>query len=101
MESMRKEVIQKLKDHRNYLSSEYGLKRIGIFGSYAKGTQNKDSDVDIIAEFENPIGLKFVDFTEFLENILGKKTDILTPAGIKGIRNPSIAKGIKETIIYV
>jgi uncharacterized protein len=101
MELTREDVIKKLKDNQNYLSSKYSLKRIGLFGSYAKATQTEKSDIDIIAEFEKPIGLKFVEFSEFLENLFGRKTDILTPGGIKGIRNKCIAQGIKETIIYV
>ncbi len=73
MKIMGEEIIKRLKEHRNYLSSEYGLKRIGIFGSYAKGTQSEESDIGIIAEFEKSIGLKFIDFSEFIENILGKR----------------------------
>ena len=101
MELTRNEILRRLKDNQGYLSAEYGLKRIGIFGSYAKGTQTQESDVDIVAEFEKPIGLKFVEFSETIENLLGKKIDILTPAGIRGIRNLSVAQGIRETIIYV
>ncbi|MBF0288287.1 MAG: nucleotidyltransferase family protein [SAR324 cluster bacterium] len=101
MNVTKNEIFQKLKDQQNYLSSEYGLKRIGLFGSYARGTQTEESDIDLVAEFEKPIGLKFMDFTEFLEQLLGKKTDVLTPEGIKGIRNPSIAEKIQETVIYV
>jgi hypothetical protein len=51
MELTRNEIIRKLKENQGYLSSEYGLKRIGIFGSYAKGTQTHESDVDLVAEF--------------------------------------------------
>ncbi|TYT75824.1 nucleotidyltransferase family protein [Desulfobotulus mexicanus] len=95
------QIIIKIKENYPYLMSEFGLKKIGLFGSYAKGVQEESSDIDIVAEFEKPIGLKFVIFAEYLENILGKKADILTPAGIKGIRNPDIAKSIMETIEYV
>ena len=51
-----------LKNEYPYLISEYGVKRIGLFGSYAKGVQNEDSDIDIVAEFSKPIGLKFIEF---------------------------------------
>jgi uncharacterized protein len=101
MELTKETILKKLRENYSHLSSEYGLKRIGIFGSYAKGIQDERSDIDIIAEFESPIGLKFVEFTEYLENIFGKKTDVLTPAGVEGIRNPNIAQEVKETIIYV
>ena len=97
----RAQVIQKLKDHRPYLSSKYGLKRIGLFGSYATETQVDNSDIDIIVEFDKPIGLKFVELTEYLDDLFEKKTDVLTSRGIAGIRNPKIAQQIKETIIYV
>ena len=97
----RAQVLQKLKDHRPYLSSKYGLKRIGLFGSYATETQADHSDIDIIVEFDKPIGLKFVELTEYLDDLFEKKTDVLTSGGIAGIRNPEIAQRIKETIIYV
>lgn len=101
MKLTKKIILKKLRESYAHLSSEYGVKRIGLFGSYAKDIQDERSDIDIIAEFEAPIGLKFVEFTEYLETIMGKKTDVLTPAGVEGIRNQKIAQEIKETIIYV
>jgi len=97
----KEKVTEILREKYPYLVSEYGVKRIGLFGSYAKGVQDEDSDVDIIAEFDRPIGLKFIEFTEYLEKILGKKADVLTHAGIKGIRIKRIAKDIEEKIVYV
>ncbi|MDY7031434.1 MAG: nucleotidyltransferase domain-containing protein [Thermodesulfobacteriota bacterium] len=48
-----KEIIAEiLREEYPHIISEYGLKRIGLFGSYAKGLQEEDSDIDIIAEFE-------------------------------------------------
>ena len=94
-------IITKLKLQYPYLISEYGIKRIGLFGSYSKNKQTEDSDIDIVAEFEKPIGLKFVEFSEYLEKILGKKTDVLTPEGIKGITIKRISEDIEKSIIYV
>ncbi len=93
-----KEILRK---EYPYLASEYGIKKIGLFGSYAKGKQTEKSDIDIIAEFERPIGLKFMEFTEYLENILGKKTDVLTPEGVKSIIIKRISDDIEKSIIYV
>lgn len=42
--------------------------------------------MDIVVEFEKPIGLKFIELSDYIEKVLGKKVDILTPAGINGIR---------------
>lgn len=97
----REKVIDILRKELPYFVSEYGVKRIGLFGSYAKGIQGEDSDIDILVEFERPIGLKFVEFGEYLEKLLGRKTDILTPAGVKGIRIKRVAEDITESIFYV
>ncbi|HLC14907.1 MAG TPA: nucleotidyltransferase domain-containing protein [Thermodesulfovibrionia bacterium] len=94
-------IIEILKEKYPYLVSEYGVKKIGLFGSYAQERQTEKSDIDIIAEFDKPIGLKFIEFTEYLEEILGKKTDVLTPEGIKGIIIKRIADDIEKNIIYV
>lgn len=83
------------------MDSEYGVKKIGLFGSYARGTPARGSDVDILVEFEKPIGLKFVEFAEYLEELLGTKVDILTPAGIESIRIEKVAGNIMESIVYV
>jgi len=97
----REKVVEILRGKYPYLISEYGFRRIGLFGSYAKGKQTEGSDIDIVAEFERPIGLRFIEFTEYLENILGKKTDVLTPEGVKGIVVKRIARDIEKSIIYV
>ncbi len=94
-------ILGKLRENYPVLSSKYGIKQIGIFGSYAKDMQNEKSDVDIIVEFEKPIGLKFMEFSYYLENLMESKTDILTFAGLEAIRNKKISQEIKETIIYV
>ena len=90
-----------LSENSEYLAETYGVKRIGLFGSYAKGTHTEASDIDIIVEFETPLGFKFMDFADYLEEILGKSVDVLTVGGLQGIRIPHIAQSIKESIVYV
>lgn len=97
----REKVIEILRKELPYFASEYGVKRIGLFGSYAKGTPIQGSDIDILVEFERPIGFKFIEFTEYLEGLLGTGVDILTPAGIESIRIDKVAKDITESIVYV
>jgi hypothetical protein len=96
-----KEIKDLLRERYPYLVSEFGVKRIGMFGSSGKNVPRKSSDIDIVVEFERPIGFRFVEFVEYLENLLGRKVDVLTPAGIQGIRIPHIAKDIEESIVYV
>jgi len=95
------ELLKILKNKLPYLKSEFGVRRIGVFGSFSVGTADENSDVDLIAEFERPIGFKFVELADYLEQLLNRKTDILTPGGLATIRNPKIADEIKRTIIYV
>ena len=95
------QVTDILQQQLPYLSSEYGIKRLGIFGSYAKGTQQERSDIDLVAEFESPLGLKFIELTDYLEQLLQTPVDVLTLAGIKAIRNTEVSKNIQESIIYV
>ncbi len=97
----KKEIITILKEELPYLRAIFGVKRIDLFGSSAKGTQREDSDVDLVVEFEKPIGLKFIELSDYIEKALGKKVDILTPAGIQSIRVKKVAEDIKKSIVYV
>ncbi len=99
--STREEITQIIREKYPYLASEYGVKRIGLFGSCASGMDSEASDIDIVVEFDRPIGFRFVEFNEYLENLLGRKVDILTPAGIQGIRVERIARSIEESLVYV
>jgi hypothetical protein len=97
----RDEIITILRANYAYLASEYGVKQIGLFGSYATDTPTESSDVDIVVEFGRPIGFRFVEFAEYLEHLLGKPVDVLTPVGIESIRIEGIAQRIRESTVYV
>jgi uncharacterized protein len=90
-----------IKQEYPYLKNHFGIKRIGIFGSFSTRKINEKSDIDLVVEFEKPIGFQFMVLAEFLENKLGRKVDILTPDGIKTIRVKHVAERIRESIIYV
>jgi len=95
------EVIEKLKLQYPYLSSEFGIKRIGVFGSVAKQLEGEESDIDLVVEFDRPIGLKFISLAEYLEKIFGRKVDILTKDGVRNIRVKRVSTDIEKDIIYV
>ncbi len=97
----KEEIINTLKKELPYLRAIFGVKRIGLFGSFAKGIQREDSDIDIIVEFEKPIGLKFIELSDHIEKALGRKVDILTPVGIESLRVKKVAEDIKKSIVYV
>ena len=77
------------------------MKRMGLFGSFAKGTSGEDSDVDILVEFEKPVGFEFIELAEYIEELLDRRVDILTPEGIKSIRLKEVASDIERSVVYV
>ncbi|NVM03472.1 MAG: nucleotidyltransferase family protein [Candidatus Helarchaeota archaeon] len=99
--STKESIIDKLRGELPYLKQKFKIKKIGLFGSYIRGEQRDESDVDIFMEFEKPIGLEFMDLIDYLENLLEKKVDILTPEGINSIRIEQIARNIERSIVYV
>lgn len=93
-------VINVLREHEDVLK-KYKVKRIGLFGSYAKGTQRRESDIDLFVEFEQPNFDDFMSLAAYLERLFGKKIDLLTPEGVKGIRVRGIAEKITKHLLYV
>lgn len=83
--------------HRTEIEERYHVKSIAIFGSYARNEQSEESDVDILVEFKEPVGLTFIHLADYLEELLGVKVDLLTPAAIK----PNRREYIMEEAIYV
>lgn len=95
------QIIKILRQEYPVLSKDFGVKKIAIFGSFANGTPNSKSDVDIIVEFAKNPGLKFIKMCAHIEKCLGRKTDVLTLAGLKSIRSKSISQSIRKNLIYV
>jgi len=90
-----KEIIQ---EHKEDLKKEYGVKEMGIFGSYVRGEQKTVSDVDVLIELENPIGfVKFIRLENRISDILGIKVDLVTKKALK----PYIGKRILQEVKYV
>ena len=101
----REEIISILKKEMPYLKERYGVERIVLYGSFAKGNPKKSSDVDILVDIKRPIGLEFVALADVLEDKLGRKVDIATLAHYKrSFGNPRykhIAEDIRKSMIYV
>lgn len=93
IEELRKIIDQ----YRPELEQNFRVKRLAIFGSYARNEQTQESDIDILVEFKEPVGLTFIHLANYLENILGVKVDLLTPEAIKENRK----KYIMENLVYV
>lgn len=77
------DIISKLKEIKPLLFKEYSVRSIGLFGSYADETNTDKSDIDILVEFEKPIGWKFFTLELYLERTFGCKVDLVTKSGLK------------------
>ncbi len=86
-----------LKDELPNLRQECRVHSLALFGSYAKGEQRMDSDIDMLVEFSEPVG--FFDFMglEFhLTDLLGVKVDLVTPDALR----PLMRDDILESAVY-
>ena len=81
---MPKENVEKiLKSQKQLLKEKFQVKKIGVFGSFARGEQSKNSDVDILVEFYEPVGWEFFDLQDYLEDLLKRDVDLVTKKALK------------------
>ena len=92
---------QLLQQHQAHFAAKYGLKKLALFGSYALGKPTETSDVDLLVEFDRPIGLRFMEFADELEGVLGQKVDLLTEAGLRKMRSAEVSAEISRSLEYV
>ena len=89
-----------LAEHKEELRQKYKIKEIGIFGSYVRGEQKKQSDLDILVEFEETADLSLLDFIgieNYLGDILGIKVDLVEKHTLK----PRIGKHVLEEVVPI
>lgn len=94
--AMLKDIEKILKSQKKFLKKEYRVKKIGVFGSFARGEQTKTSDIDILVEFYEPIGWEFFDLQEYLRSVLKREIDLVTKNALK----PQIRTVILKELIY-
>ena len=101
MEQERKKLrdIEKLlKENKVLLTKQFKVKEIGIFGSVVRGEDKETSDVDILVEFEEPIGFfKFLELEEYLSDLIGRKVDLVSKKALK----PRIGKHILKEVAFL
>jgi uncharacterized protein len=92
------EIKEILKKQKPFLMEKYGVKEIGIFGSYAKGEQKDKSDLDILVEFGRSIGFfEFLELEEYLANTIGVKVELVTKRALK----PKIGEYILSEVVNI
>ena len=91
------EIQSILKNNKTYLFKEYPIKSMAIFGSYSRNEQVDNSDLDIVVEFKDKIGIRFIDLANELESLIGFKVDLVSKKGIKD----KYLRTINNDLIYV
>ena len=86
-----------LKQLKPELVEKFHVSSIGLFGSIVRNDFTDSSDVDIIVEFNQPIGIEFVDLADYIESKIRKNVDLVSRNGIK----PKYFQAIQSEIIYV
>jgi len=89
-----KTILDILEKNKEILK-KYGVKRIGLFGSFARGEHKKASDIDFLVEFEDPDFDDFMDLAFYLENLFERKVELITNGSISPYIQPYIEKEIK------
>ncbi len=92
----REEIEETLKRFKPMLREKFNVKEIGFFGSYVRGEESETSDVDVLVDFFEPIGWEYIDFKEFLEEILGIEVDLVTVKALK----PQLKEKILKEVVY-
>lgn len=93
------EIKEIISEHKTYLTDNFYVKNIGLFGSYARGRQTSYSDIDLIVQFfeGSKIGFKFITLKNFLEDLLGKPIDLMSFESLKD----NVRRNIEKEVIYL
>lgn len=90
-------IVQILKQHKEELFKKYPLKSMALFGSYSRGEETKDSDVDVMVELNIPDSRAFLNLSYELEAIIKRKVDLVSKGGMK----ERYMKAIENDLLYV
>jgi predicted nucleotidyltransferase len=94
-------VLEKIKTEpielKPELTKKYFVDRIGLFGSVTRNDFTENSDIDMIVEFNKPVGVEFIDLADFLESKFLRKIDLLSKKGVRA----NYFKMIEKDIVYV
>jgi predicted nucleotidyltransferase len=79
------------------LKQRFGVSRMGLFGSHARGQGTDISDVDLLVSFSCPIGLEFFELQSYLEGRLHRRVDLVTEKALK----PALRSTVLREVIKV
>jgi predicted nucleotidyltransferase/DNA-binding XRE family transcriptional regulator len=91
------DVVSRLRSHGSELRKRFGVRRLGVYGSFVAGTQRADSDVDLIAELEHVTFDAEFGAAARLQEILGRKVDLALPGELR----PALRERVLDEVLYV
>lgn len=86
--------LETLKEHEREIKSRFSVRKIGIFGSFARGQEKETSDIDVLVEFEEPTFRNFMGLVFFLEELFGREVDLVTTRGLSPYIRPAVEKEV-------
>jgi uncharacterized protein len=89
-------IIDILRRRDREIKERFHVKKIGLFGSFARGDEKESSDVDIMVEFEDPTFNNFMNLAFFLEDLFGRRVELVTPDSL----SPYIASYVKKEVVW-
>lgn len=93
MVSNREEIIFLLQANQAALS-DYGVKSLALFGSAARNSLRADSDLDILVQFEQSTWANYIGLKLYLEDLLGRPVDLVTPKALRPLLRPSVERDL-------
>lgn len=92
----REDVLALLKSNRKQIK-RYRVKSLALFGSAARNRLRKNSDVDILVEFEESTWANYIGLKLYLQDLLGREIDLVTPRALK----PAMRSSVEKDLLYV
>jgi len=92
------DILQYLKEYKSIKKESYSIKRLGIFGSYARGEANENSDIDIVVDFDKADLFNQISIMQELEKKFNKHVDVIA---LWKRMNPKLLSRIQRDVIYV
>ncbi|HRX66715.1 nucleotidyltransferase family protein [Mesotoga sp.] len=89
------QILSVLKGEMPYFRSRYQIESLRVFGSYARGEQNKESDLDLLVRFEEDAKLTLIDFIDLrseMSNLLSVKIDLVDESTLKPLIGENILR---------
>jgi len=89
----KEEILATLREQKDFLHEKFFVKRIGIFGSFARNEATEKSDIDFLVEFDAPLNIYISNryqLSDYLENLFHKHVDLANPKSLKPLYKSEI-----------